>query len=420
MIWLLGGYMWLYVHRPFEVWPALGSLQVERAYMLVMILAWLVYPGKTIVVNRLHAAIALFTVALAAAWLLSPYAAMPGCTDVVENYAKVAVFYVLVVTTVRDEKTLRLLVLMFLGAVALYMAHSMVEFLNGRYVWRMGIRRMVGVDVTYSDPNAFASTMLYTIPLLLPFWNEKPRRIPRVLLAAYALGALGCIMMTGSRAGFAGTGLLVFILIFSAAKQKMQAMFLFGVAALVGFAVLSVALPEELQNRYLTLVDSSRGPENAQISAGGRIEGFLEGIRVWEQSPLFGHGPASFAFSTGRGGQAHNLYGQTLSEVGLAGAAGLLAMVVCFFWNWREARRLALAEQAVPLTSNFAYQVSRVVGINIILLLVMGWAGHNLFRYNWQWLAAFSTVALACLRVRATAAESYATYALPALLPARG
>ena len=22
MIWLLGGYLWLYVHRPFEVWPS--------------------------------------------------------------------------------------------------------------------------------------------------------------------------------------------------------------------------------------------------------------------------------------------------------------------------------------------------------------------------------------------------------------
>ena len=36
MIWLLGGYMWLFVHRPFEVWPALGSLQIERGYMFVV------------------------------------------------------------------------------------------------------------------------------------------------------------------------------------------------------------------------------------------------------------------------------------------------------------------------------------------------------------------------------------------------
>src|SRR4051812_46491584 len=126
MIWLLGGYMWLFVHRPFEVWPSLGALQIERAYMLVMLLAWLVSPGKTFLTNRIQAALLLFTLALGAAWLLSPYAAMPGCTDVIENYAKVAVFYVLVITTVRDEKQVRQLVLLFLGAVGLYMAHSML------------------------------------------------------------------------------------------------------------------------------------------------------------------------------------------------------------------------------------------------------------------------------------------------------
>src|SRR6516225_1747174 len=123
MIWLLGGYMWLFVHRPFEYWPALGALQIERVYMLVMLVVWVVTPGKGGLSNRLHAALSLFTLTLAAAWVLSPYADKPGVTDVVENYFKVAVFYVLVVTTVRDERGLRRLVMLYLAAVGLYMAH---------------------------------------------------------------------------------------------------------------------------------------------------------------------------------------------------------------------------------------------------------------------------------------------------------
>jgi O-antigen ligase len=405
MIWLLGGYMWLYVHRPFEVWPSLGNMQIERGYMLLMLLAWLIYPGKTFRMNRIHLALALFSMALGAAWVLSPYADRPGCWEVVENYIKVAVFYVLVVTTIRDEKSLRILLLMFLAAVGLYMAHSMLEFINGRYQWRMGIRRMIGVDVTYSDPNAFASTLLYTLPMLLPFWLEKPRRIPRFLIVGYACAALGCILLTGSRAGLVGVGFLAFVLIVGAAKRKGQAVLLCGLAAVAGLLVLSVALPEELQNRYLTLVDSSAGPKNAQQSAEGRLDGFMHGIRAWQESPLFGHGPASFVYATGREGQAHNLYGQCLSELGLLGALGLLALVVCFLLNWLEARRLALSTPGTQLGSDFTYQLSRVVGINILLLLLMGWAGHNLFRYNWQWLAAFSALALACLRARAAGAE---------------
>jgi O-antigen ligase len=413
MIYLLGGYMWLYVHRPFEVWPWLGALQLERAYMLLLILAWLVHPGKGLMATRIHAALFLFTLALISAYLLSPYAGAPGCYEVVDNYAKVAVFYVIVTTTVRDEKNLRLLILLFLGAVGLYMGHSIFEFINGRYQWRMGIRRMIGVDATYSDPNAFATTLLYSLPLLLPFWLEQPRRIPRWVIIGYLLAALGCIMLTGSRAGFMGVCVLVFILIITSAKRKAQALVLMGAAGVVGLLVMSVALPEELQNRYLTLVDSSKGPENAQVSASGRLDGFVHGIAVWQQSPLFGHGPSSFAYATGRGGQAHNLYGQVLSELGLNGAVALLALVVCFFWNWIEARRRAGRESHTPLTTNFPYQVSRAVGINVILLLVMGWAGHNLFRYNWQWFAAFSAIALYCLRLRAASGEQ-AAYAVPA------
>ena len=110
MIYLLGGYMWLYVHRPFEVWPALGTLQVERGYMLLTILVWLVHPGKGLMVNRLHAALLLFALALGGAYLLSPYADSPGCYEVVDNFAKVAVFYVLVTTTVRDDTELQNLI----------------------------------------------------------------------------------------------------------------------------------------------------------------------------------------------------------------------------------------------------------------------------------------------------------------------
>ena len=44
MIYWLGGYMWLFVNRPFEVWPVLGVVQLERAYMLVMIVVWFATP----------------------------------------------------------------------------------------------------------------------------------------------------------------------------------------------------------------------------------------------------------------------------------------------------------------------------------------------------------------------------------------
>src|SRR4051812_3240245 len=70
MRWLLIGYMFLFIDRPFEVWPWLGDLRFERVYMLVTLAVWAVYPYKRWLPNVQHAAYAGFAAAVAAAWLM--------------------------------------------------------------------------------------------------------------------------------------------------------------------------------------------------------------------------------------------------------------------------------------------------------------------------------------------------------------
>jgi O-antigen ligase len=396
MIWLLGGYMWLCIHRPFEVYPALGDLQIERAYFLIMFAFWAVSPNKGFLSNRLHGALAVFTVALTICWLASPYRDQERCSNAIETYFKVALFYVLVVTSVRDEKSLRRLLALFLGSVALYMAHSLLEYTNGRFEFRMGIVRMVGVDVTWADPNAFASTVLLSLPLTLPFWSQTRSLVVRVALGLFTAMACCCIVLTGSRAGFVGLAVFcVFCMLLSKAKARM--VLLLGIAALL----LVAFMPSYLQDRFMTLVDPSRGPANAQESAEGRIGGFFEGFHLWDASPIVGIGPGAFLYATGIGFNSHNLYAQVVSEMGAVGAIAFVGMLACFFLNWRETRRLYRNQ-----SPDFLYHVSRALALNVFLLLLMGWSGHNLFRYNWLWFAAFQAVALHCIRVRAAAYRS--------------
>ncbi len=396
MIWLLGGYMWLFVHRPFEIWPVLGLLQIERVYMMVMLVVWLVSPGKGWVPNRIHYALAFFTIVLAVAWLLSPYMEQPLCTDTIENYFKVAVFYVLVLSSVRDERGLRLLVLLFLTAVGLYMAHSLWEFIHGRYQWRMGIRRMMGIDQSYGDPNAFASSLLYALPLTLPLWATRPSKLLRLTLVSFTFGVCICVALTGSRGGLVGLCAFTALTLLVTVRRKALVVVLGGLFGAVGLGVAVLALPEELQNRYLTLIDSSYGPKNAAESASGRLDGFLYGIEAWEKSPLLGHGPRAFDFATGRMGGAHNLYGQVLSEMGGLGALALAGLVLCFALNWLEVRRFYQRHPEQP--RDFSFHVSRSIGLVIVLMMLLGWGGHTLYRYHWQWFAAFQAIAVHCVR----------------------
>lgn len=391
MHWVLGGYLWLYIHRPFEVWPALGNLQIERLYMIAALLIWLIYPGKGFVSNRLHVAFIFFALALVMCWLVSPYGEEGSKT--VEDFFKVAVFYVLLVTTVRDERTLRLMLLIYLAAVGLYMAHSLVEFLHGRHTFRMGIRRMIGVDVTYGDPNTFSATLLYSLPLTLPLWAEKPRGLLRMALISYVGLSVVCMLLTGSRGALVGLGCLSLMLL-SVSRRRGVLIMLLALAIPVGWSL----LPDELHNRFLTLVDPSAGPENARQSAEGRTKGIMDGLRLWSRSPVTGYGPNSFGKATGRGFQAHNLYGQTLGELGLFGAVALLGMLLAFALNAAEVRRLA-RENGWKQT--FPVHLSRAVSLAVLLMLVMGFGSHNLYRYTWMWFGAFQGIALHCLRLRA-------------------
>ena len=73
MVWLLIGYMWLFIHRPFEVWTWLARIHIERVYMIAVILCWLLMAPATPPPNRLHWRYLAFIIVMLASWLLSPY-----------------------------------------------------------------------------------------------------------------------------------------------------------------------------------------------------------------------------------------------------------------------------------------------------------------------------------------------------------
>ena len=394
MIYLLIGYMFLFVHRPFEVWPWLGTYRIERVYMLFCLAYWLLmFPGKHWVRNKLNLAFLFFWMVLLFSWLTSDYqTAMAQHT--VEEYFKVAVFYVLAMATVRDEAQLRTLIKGYLCVVGIYMTHSLREYMCGRHVYRMGVARMIGVDEACNDPNSFAATILYSLPIALPFWPEYARRRERWLLIYYIGLTILCILLTGSRSGF--VGLIAFGLC-SAPKLILRKKLLF-VLILGAVPVIWMMLPADLQNRFRTIIDPSAGPANAQASAEGRMQGLLDGIKLWERNPVAGVGPGVFGLATGSGFQAHNLYGQTLGELGTLGALALAGIVVAFVANGLQIRHHGRA--VTSTRGRFPVRLSNSILMSILLLLFKGYSDHNLYRYTWLWFGAFQAIALQVMRAR--------------------
>jgi O-antigen ligase len=394
MIWLLIGYMFLFIHRPFEVWPVLAAYRVERVYMALTLFYWIFFHKKVLIQNRLNAAFLFLSLSVLFSWLVSAYP-NEGSDLTVENHFKVTVLFVLIITSVQTERELRLLVNGFIAIMALYMTHSLREFFNGRHEYRMGIVRMVAVDQSYSNPNAFAASMLCAMPLTFPLWGDTKWRAKQLFLVYYTGLTIICVILTGSRTGFVMMTLLGF---FGVLMTRRRGLLL--AVLLVGIPLGWGALPEPLKNRFMTLIDPKYGPKNAQESAEGRKEGFRQGMEVWNKHPVSGVGPGAFGLAAGHGFQTHNLYAQCLSELGTPGGIALAFVVLGFIRNGIEVRRVV----GTPITPQEGYlaRVSDSIVVAIALMLIQGVGAHNLYRYNWLWFGAFQSITLHCARSSAS------------------
>jgi O-antigen ligase len=385
--------MFLFIHRPFEVWPALGTFQFERIYMLGTLLIAAFWPHKRWLPNKMHFAYLGMGLAVVLSWLASAYASSPTSERIVEDYFKVFVFYGLLVTCVNTERDLRRLVLGLLVIMTVYLSHSLREYLSGRHVFRMGIERMVGVDTTMGDPNSFGATIVYVLPFVMPFWLDPKARSWRWLLIGYIGLSVACVGLTGSRSAFVGLVLAVLLAVYRS-RYRMRMAFL----ALVLAPMLWMALPQSLQLRFETIINPDVGPANAQTSAEGRIEGFYTGFRLWADNPLTGCGPGAWLPATRSTIESHNLYGQLVGELGTIGVVAFAFMIAAFWLNIRWVRKTY--EQHPEWGHDFLYHVSNAVGMAVILMLFLGNFGHNLYRYMWLWYGAFLIIARYCIEQR--------------------
>jgi hypothetical protein len=169
----------------------------------------------------------------------------------------------------------------------------------------------------------------------------------------------------------------------------MLAAVLLGVMACSSWFV----LPDSLKTRFETIIDPSVGPANAQESGMGRIEGLINGVNLLGRFPISGCGPGAWRPATGSPIESHNLYGQVMGEMGGVGVIAFGGLVVALVLHLRKLKRITDPDTGAAPDANL-YHLARAMGTSLFLLLFLGFFGHNLYRYNWAWYAAFTAVAL--------------------------
>lgn len=396
MIWLLGGYIFLYVYRPWEVFPSLASFYPEKIYMLTVMAYWAIWPGKSLRFNRVYPAMVVFFLVMVVSWIISAY--RDKTFDAIETHAKIMVFFVLFVTSVKTDQDLRALVWFFVASVAFYALHSYYEYLGGRYEFRMDFKRLIGVDQSNNQSNLFAALVVTPLPFLAPLWYSSKNFIVKLALVGFLLLVGICVALTGSRGGYITLAAFAFMQAICLKNRKTALAVL-----VVGFILVNLMMPGFVINRFMTLIDSSAGPQNAHLSAMGRVAGLLAGLRLWSENPMLGTGPYSFIYSSGLNCQAHNMIGQLTGDLGTGGVVTFIALLFVCFYNLLDIRK-RLRPYPQLYQSN-SYHILQGTIMILVLNLIYGAAGHNLYRFQWYWAAAFNTASFLCLQYRLEAIE---------------
>jgi hypothetical protein len=396
MRWLLLGYMFLFIHRPFEVWPILGTVRLELCYALMTGGLWLFSGEKRWVGDRLHWAFGAFAVAVVLCFIASPYTRVYRPDT--EDYLKICFCYLMLVTLMHDERHLKFVILGFLAIMTVYMGHSLFEYVNGRHAFRMSIVRLLGIDKTLGDPNHFAHSIVYTLPFVVPTWFAARSMLTRSCLCGYVALACVCIALTGSRSALLGVAFVVFVTVLRTRYRLAMIVLVVAASPLMWFA-----LPPSLQNRFMTIVDPSVGPKSAKDSGDGRFQAPAIGAELFQKHPLTGVGPGYWIPATRRKVQSHHLYAQVMGEMGLLGIVTFAAILVLL---WLKVRGLKKEYKAHPEWGrDYVFHVIQAVSLGILLMLFLGNTLHNLFRFNWLWYGAFLIVAGQCVRQRLQGAE---------------
>ena len=405
-LWVVAFYVALFIIRPWEtLLPWLGVIHFEKFYAICMIVTVFLYSKNQIRMTSQNLTVILFISAIGISALFARNSTLSQ--DPLYEYLTLVIFYFILLMVIRTPYELVFLVTTYIITMSVYLAKSQWEFfIHGQHRYDMGVVRLTGIESTFGGPNALAMSIVVSLPMLLFLWsirkefssewpNSWRRWFPR-LLVFYSVLAIISVILTNSRSGMVSFVLFVLLVTFRGRGiGRKLGYILFGVLLL---ASLWFVLPEEKKGRFQTIWDPESGPKTAQISTEGRVEGYKAGMTMFERFPLTGVGIGNFIeyrvpYVDGVPLNAHNLAGQVLGETGVVGGGAFLFMVAITIVNCFKIRALAKRNRSDP-------KLAALSGLGLacrdalILLAFEGLFGHNLLRFNWLWLAAFSSLAL--------------------------
>jgi O-antigen ligase len=366
-----------------EMYPVLGALRFELVAAIVVFVS-ILFSGKGWR-NALPGASSLnkpFWMLFAVGMLSFVFALDHQESWTIGGYAffKVALFYIMVVSAIRDVDDLNKMIWAFILVTAWLSYEPVANYISGaagQYGYGEVASGKYGVAAGHVGLANTLSQVLPTAVFLIPFTRTNYKKA--LLIACIVLITLG-VIFTKSRGGFLGLATIALGMVYI---RKAQGKSLLPVIILF-FIVIAAAGP-----RYISHMSTITEGIHGSRSSYDRYLGLVNGISMMLKRPILGVGVGCYAEARHQYFRyyffAHNLYGELFGELGLAS-------VFWFYWVYavfRKAKRLKENLDTSENRQKFYHSMLTAVQLSIFVRLVIGNFTHGWYIWFWFLMAAF-------------------------------
>jgi O-antigen ligase len=328
-----------------------------------------------------------------------PFTEWPGSVLRVhlQEFIKVVVFFFFTVQAVDTPERLKRFVAVVVGTQVVRALEPLYLHLKDGY-WGSNtyigdgefMRRLSGAPADIINPNGLAFVVITALPFLYYLCFNSKSRFLKVLFVALAPALVWALLLTGSRSGLIGLGVVLLAIVW---KSRHKTTFI--VLIVISAVLVTPFLSSDMRDRYFSIVDTNT--EN-----GGTVQGRIDGlwVNLYEglERPIFGHGLGTSketAYNFNRGTHvAHNLYLEAFIETGIIGLAIYCVFLFSILKNYRRAMEASarLASRRSEPLADYYLRLSDAVRAFAIMCLVFSISQYGVREFHWYLVGGLSVV----------------------------
>jgi len=326
--------------RPQEHIPALNPLHLAEVSALLSLAAMVMgRVGRGLPVTR-------YTPELGGVLLLgftilatAPVSIWPGgaVSTFTEIYVKIILIFVLMLNTLTNPKRIDRFLWLIVFASGYIALRAVGDYARGMNLVENG-RVQGSVGGMFKNPNDLALNMVAVMPLAAALAMRTRAILSRLAAALCALLMLGAVVVSQSRSGTIGLGVMILVLGVSIARRR-------PAIAVAGVLALFLALPLMPSSYWHRISSITDGSQDETGSREARRILLQESFQAFLSHPLTGVGAGQFKNYDPEGREqawreSHNVVLQVAAELGIVGLGGFLFLVGRAATSSRKTRRL--------------------------------------------------------------------------------